>query len=68
MPMKDIDGQNTVTKSLPKGLKRKQVPAFKELSANGQTDKLGNTSTTAITVMTDKLSISQEERHRSRNK
>ena len=51
-----------------KGLKRKQVPAFKELSANGQTDKLGNTSTTAITVMTDKLSISQEERHRSRNK
>ena len=51
-----------------KGLKRKQVPAFKELRANGQTDKLENISTTAITVMTDKLRISQEESHLCSNK
>lgn len=51
-----------------KGLKRKQVPAFKELRANGQTDKLENISTRVITVMIDKLRTSQEERHLSRTK
>ena len=49
-----------------KGLKRKQVPAFKELRANGQTDKPENIPTTVITVMIDKLRVSEEKRHLSR--